>query len=237
MFWWLVLVIGAVIVFFYVRSRIEESSRNQERRRRAAYEEQLRARNTTAEAIIERRLAAERAFVAQGMAAVDVKSGFNSSSGKWHGQIVTATGKVLWQCRSGHSRKGSRFQTHREASQDAARECARRELRSKPQHYGELAGSRVGDGTKSKRRDPSPKGYDNWAAIRRAFDESCAYCGSRGDALHADHVIPLSIGGANDYGNILPACARCNLAKGTLRLDDFLKKRSQLGIPSSRWFA
>jgi len=234
-FWWLVLIVGAIVVFFIVRSSLEERARNQQREKGNAYERQLRAKNTTANAIIDRRLAAERAFVAQGIAAVDVKSGYNSKSGKWHGQIVTATGKLLWQCRSGHSRRGSRFQNRREASQEAARECARRELRSKPQHYGELAGARVGDGTKSRRREPSPNGYDNWAVIKKAFDGACAYCGERSDVLHADHVIPLSVGGPNDYGNVLPACARCNLAKGTLRLDEFLRKRNELGIPSSRW--
>lgn len=229
-------IVAGLGVIFFVRSQLKERSRNAALQRHWQRENELRKEATTAEAIISRRLAAENEFVSRGHAAVEVKSGLNKKTGKWHGQIVTATGKLLWQCRSGHSRKGSRFQTRREASQEAARECARRELKAQRTHYEALAGSRVGDGTKASRIDPSPRGYDNWTAIKSAFRGCCAYCGDSSSNLHADHVIPLSVGGANDYGNVLPACSRCNLAKGTLRLRVFLDKREALGIPHSKWF-
>ena len=40
----------------------------------------------------------------------------------------------------------------------------------------------------------------------------CAYCGDR-RAEHLDHVIPVARGGSHSIGNLLPACAPCNLSK------------------------
>lgn len=44
------------------------------------------------------------------------------------------------------------------------------------------------------------------------FDGRCAYCGEKGE-MTMDHVVPLSRGGSNSIGNILPACKRCNSSK------------------------
>lgn len=49
---------------------------------------------------------------------------------------------------------------------------------------------------------------------------SCQYCGRhrtelRGrDFLTRDHVVPISRGGANDWGNVVAACSPCNNRKG-----------------------
>jgi 5-methylcytosine-specific restriction endonuclease McrA len=48
----------------------------------------------------------------------------------------------------------------------------------------------------------------------------CQYCGRhrtelRGrDFLTRDHVVPISRGGANDWGNVVAACSPCNNRKG-----------------------
>jgi 5-methylcytosine-specific restriction endonuclease McrA len=48
----------------------------------------------------------------------------------------------------------------------------------------------------------------------------CQYCGRhRGDLrgrefLTRDHVVPVSRGGANDWGNVVTACSACNNRKG-----------------------
>lgn len=51
----------------------------------------------------------------------------------------------------------------------------------------------------------------------------CSYCGIQlnvgngrdfPNSLQWDHVIPLSRGGRNSIGNIVPACRSCNIAKG-----------------------
>ena len=45
----------------------------------------------------------------------------------------------------------------------------------------------------------------------------CRYCGATpGEAhLRVDHVTPVSGGGTSDEGNLVTACERCNLGKGS----------------------
>jgi 5-methylcytosine-specific restriction endonuclease McrA len=42
---------------------------------------------------------------------------------------------------------------------------------------------------------------------------TCQYCGAR-DELTFDHVVPRSKGGRTTWGNVVTACAPCNLRKG-----------------------
>ncbi|MER3434367.1 MAG: HNH endonuclease [Leptolyngbya sp. ERB_1_1] len=44
---------------------------------------------------------------------------------------------------------------------------------------------------------------------------SCQYCGYTGDDLTLDHVIPRSRGGGDSWENIVTACVRCNVKKGS----------------------
>ena len=46
---------------------------------------------------------------------------------------------------------------------------------------------------------------------------SCQYCGSKGD-LTFDHVLPRSLGGTTNWGNVVAACSPCNLKKGSKTL-------------------
>lgn len=43
----------------------------------------------------------------------------------------------------------------------------------------------------------------------------CRYCGATSDmaTLHIDHVLPVALGGTNDFDNLVTACAPCNLGK------------------------
>lgn len=43
---------------------------------------------------------------------------------------------------------------------------------------------------------------------------SCQYCGSTGDDLTLDHVVPRSRGGEDSWENMVAACVRCNVKKG-----------------------
>ena len=44
---------------------------------------------------------------------------------------------------------------------------------------------------------------------------SCQYCGvsSRASELTFDHVVPRSLGGRTNWGNVVAACSPCNLRK------------------------
>ena len=45
----------------------------------------------------------------------------------------------------------------------------------------------------------------------------CQYCGSKGD-LTFDHVVPRASGGLTSWENVVAACSRCNLKKGSKSL-------------------
>ncbi len=45
----------------------------------------------------------------------------------------------------------------------------------------------------------------------------CQYCGAKGD-LTFDHVVPRARGGVTSWENVVAACARCNLRKGSRAL-------------------
>ena len=44
---------------------------------------------------------------------------------------------------------------------------------------------------------------------------SCQYCGYTGDDLTLDHVLPRSRSGEDTWENIVTACVRCNVRKGS----------------------
>lgn len=45
----------------------------------------------------------------------------------------------------------------------------------------------------------------------------CQYCGAKGD-LTFDHVVPRAAGGITSWENVVAACSRCNLKKGSKSL-------------------
>lgn len=44
---------------------------------------------------------------------------------------------------------------------------------------------------------------------------SCQYCTYKGDLLTLDHIIPKSRGGKDTWENLVAACVRCNIKKGS----------------------
>jgi 5-methylcytosine-specific restriction endonuclease McrA len=42
----------------------------------------------------------------------------------------------------------------------------------------------------------------------------CVYCGTEGNRLTLDHVVPRSRGGTSVWENVVTSCAPCNLRKG-----------------------
>jgi len=61
-----------------------------------------------------------------------------------------------------------------------------------------------------------------WLEVLADFGSSCAYCLASGVPLHQEHMQPVSRGGSHTRSNIVPACAPCNLRKGTRSLLDSL---------------
>ena len=62
-----------------------------------------------------------------------------------------------------------------------------------------------------------------WKDQMSHYRGRCGYCGVEAP-LQADHRIPLSRGGSNDIGNIMPACARCNTRKARSTESEFRRR-------------
>ncbi len=59
--------------------------------------------------------------------------------------------------------------------------------------------------------------------ILRRDGYRCRYCGKTADdgaKLHIDHVIPTALGGLDEPGNLVAACADCNNGKASTNADD-----------------
>jgi len=67
-----------------------------------------------------------------------------------------------------------------------------------------------------------------WNWLKRHWRYRCAYCGAEEtltERLTLDHVVPLSRGGADVVANVVPACARCNCAKGEQHAAGWMAKQ------------
>lgn len=63
--------------------------------------------------------------------------------------------------------------------------------------------------------------------------DPCAYCGA--DSEHVDHIVPRAAGGSDEWDNLTASCKRCNLAKGTTSLLQFLLNRQDMPVVVDRW--
>src|SRR5205085_3223733 len=60
------------------------------------------------------------------------------------------------------------------------------------------------------------------------WGRACAYCQKRAVPLQVEHIVPRAKGGTNRIANLCLACEKCNRAKGTQDVKDFLKKKPEL---------
>ena len=66
---------------------------------------------------------------------------------------------------------------------------------------------------------------DQWWDISVDFRGLCAYgCGSTATTI--EHLMPISLGGGNTVGNVVPACKSCNCTKNAKTLVEFLYWRA-----------
>lgn len=106
------------------------------------------------------------------------------------------------------------------------------DLRSKPSlliHYDTLS--------KRKASAQKARGSISKSFRRRLFGEDgylCAHCVKvyEGDNLHIDHIVPVSLLGADEPGNWVTLCAKCNLEKRDKFVRDYFllfRKRKVCG--------
>lgn len=92
---------------------------------------------------------------------------------------------------------------------------------------------------KARRRgaEHGANGTYTWTQIVRlwvAFGKRCAYCRSPLEQcdLQAEHVQPISKGGANNLSNLLPSCGPCNSDKRDLSLSEWAADRTRRKLPA-----
>jgi 5-methylcytosine-specific restriction endonuclease McrA len=64
-------------------------------------------------------------------------------------------------------------------------------------------------------------GYEVREYLLEKFRRQCAYCGTTGEPLQTEHIVPKARSGTNRVSNLAPACERCNTAKGTRTAEEF----------------
>lgn len=59
------------------------------------------------------------------------------------------------------------------------------------------------------------------------FGDRCVYCGEDGTnrKVTVDHLLPISRGGADALGNLVPACSRCNRSKSAADVYEWYKRQ------------
>jgi 5-methylcytosine-specific restriction endonuclease McrA len=71
-------------------------------------------------------------------------------------------------------------------------------------------------------------GYEVREYLLHKWERKCTYCGKENIPLQVEHIVPRAKGGTNRVSNLCLACEKCNLAKGTRDIKDFLKKKPDL---------
>lgn len=85
-----------------------------------------------------------------------------------------------------------------------------------------------------QRSTPGPHRFteQDWRDVLRHYSACCAYCGSTA-RLEKEHVIPLSRGGRDTVGNVVPACHPRNRAKAAKTITEWRaqqRRRSSLAV-------
>ncbi len=66
-------------------------------------------------------------------------------------------------------------------------------------------------------------GYEVREYLLEKWGRKCTYCGKGNVQLQIEHMVPRAKGGTNRISNLCLACEKCNRAKGTKNVKDFLK--------------
>ncbi len=71
-------------------------------------------------------------------------------------------------------------------------------------------------------------GYETREYLLEKWNRKCAYCGKSDIPLQVEHIQPRAKGGTNRISNLCLACEKCNTAKGTQDIKEFLKKKPEV---------
>jgi hypothetical protein len=71
-------------------------------------------------------------------------------------------------------------------------------------------------------------GYETREYLLEKWKRACTYCQKMDVPLQVEHIVPRAKGGTNRISNLCLACDKCNKAKGTKDIKDFLKKKPDL---------
>lgn len=72
------------------------------------------------------------------------------------------------------------------------------------------------------------QGYEVREYLLNKWDRKCSYCGVENTPLQVEHIHPKSKGGTNRISNLCLACEKCNQAKGTQPIEQFLAKKPEV---------
>jgi 5-methylcytosine-specific restriction endonuclease McrA len=71
-------------------------------------------------------------------------------------------------------------------------------------------------------------GYETREYLLEKWGRKCVYCGKTDIPLQIEHIQPRAKGGTDRISNLCLACEKCNIAKGTQDIRDFLKKKPEV---------
>ncbi len=71
-------------------------------------------------------------------------------------------------------------------------------------------------------------GYEVREYLLKKWGRKCTYCVKENIPLQIEHIVPRAKSGTNRVSNLCLACEKCNTAKGTKDIKDFLKKKPDL---------
>jgi 5-methylcytosine-specific restriction endonuclease McrA len=71
-------------------------------------------------------------------------------------------------------------------------------------------------------------GYETREYLLQKWGRQCTYCGKENIPLQVEHIVPRAKGGSNRVSNLCLACEKCNTAKGTKDILDWLSKKPDL---------
>ncbi|HEX3641514.1 MAG TPA: RNA-guided endonuclease IscB [Ktedonobacteraceae bacterium] len=72
------------------------------------------------------------------------------------------------------------------------------------------------------------QGYEIREYLLEKWGRKCTYCGKENIQLQIEHMVPRAKLGTDRISNLCLACDKCNKAKGTKDIKDFLKKKPDL---------